>query len=197
MTLNCSNGWKPEPQLILASKISFFACVAYFSIFSIFNAVFELNMSNIFNFCMQSSQPVNLTLLGIFIMIPILVTITTTSIMDIKCLLFIKNHGANRDRFELSLRASIISTLITIPYFILASILSNLMGQLSIESKTFLSLFTQYLVIIIRNPLISTCAFRVNASIQRQLDAQQDREHRRNVEMEHALKARVQRSKGG
>lgn len=197
MTLNCPNGWKPESLLIRMTQISLICAFTYFTTMTIFNSILGLNVSYSYIFCMHlKAEPVNLLLLFILVILPVLLVITATSLMDIKCLLFIKNHQTNQERFQISLRASIISTLITVPYFILASAQGNLMGQLSIEANTFLSLFTNYLVVIIRNPLISTCAFRVNSSIQKQLDAQTDREKRRKVEMEHAIKAREERKNG-
>lgn len=198
MTLNNPHGWAPEPILITASQLILFLSLCYNILILLFNAIFDLKISIAYNFCMKTTEPnhANLGLLTVFIFLPMLAITIATALMDIKCYLFIQQHRQNNTNTihdEISFRASIISSLFVVPYFVFPGIINNIPAIISeIQTQVFWLIFLQHLLILTRNPLISTLAFRIN-ELNSRVDADQDRQQRQEFERQEALKARNER----
>lgn len=197
ITMNSPHGFAPEPVLNLMSAIILSLALLYNLVLLIFNALLELKLSLPYNFCMNVSIPnqLNFPLVLIFIFIPILSITIFTAYMDVRCFFFIRKHQQsqlNTVHDNISFRASIISTFLVVPYYVFPTVIRRFVVDFNSETEVFYLLLLHHLIIFIRNPLISTMAFRTNR-LNARVDIDNDRERRQELERQAAIKAREER----
>ena len=183
VSLNAPNGWRPEPKLISIANWLVIGIFLASVTLIILNSVFELNMSVIYNFCMERHfSQINFWPLFICILLPLTISSLATAAMDISCFCMV-----DKKFDQIPLRASVISTILVFPSFLFTVFLSHVI-QVSAFWRFLTILITQHLMIIIRNPIIALVAFRVNET-----NRFQNRETNRQLEISFAMKARQER----
>lgn len=110
--------------------------------------------------------------------IPVILLMVSTFFMDLITWFFVRKNRIIMDRIPLN--ASIINFTFAIIYLIYVAIIFRF--ELSFERRFYLMLMSVTLANVLRNPLIATFAFKVNASNQKT-----SLEDRRQVEIEQAL----------
>ena len=150
----------------------------------VLNSVFDFNFSATYNYCMgHSLKDLNSLPVFILVLLPIIFCSFFAAVMDFRSYCLVKNTTKNLD--QIPLRASIISTVLFVVLFSLALILTFFLSH-SYRIIAITSL--EYFLIIVRNPLISLIAFRVNEN-----NRFQNVESKRQLEISLALKAKEER----
>ena len=186
LSLNSPNGWKNEITLISYVKTIFICLILYHYATQIINVTFDLKIFNVYNICIGSKDEHHPSLNGILIMFPMMIVVLITAALDIKCYIIVKNHSNVVD--DLSLRTSIVSISLMFPYIFGSLVILNLF-DLDNLSRYFVVMFICVFLSIIRNPIILLFTFRVNER-NRQVDLMEEREKKRQIEINFALKKR-------
>ena len=192
MRISTGQIWKLDATLNKITQRIQIGAVSYCVILHIFNASFKLNFFNQYNVCMQNQEPANSKMVFLTYLLPLLITSAASALMDFKSFMFVKDHSTQNNLIDsVPLRASITSFYIFVPYFAASFIITNFIKDFDACTKYLVAVFVGVALMIIRNPIIVTCAFRVNETIQK-VNAQEDRERRREIEIHHAKLARSQ-----
>ncbi len=191
--------WNNDKELIKYSWLIFGISIAYWGSLVICNAVWSLEIFFMYTNCLEIvKNSVVKIMIGeimryILVFLPMTCCILATVFMDFHCLIKIKSRGIATAE-EMSLRATITSSIMTIPYVVLCCISINFFG-LNEKLKWFLLTSLYFIFITFRNPVIATCAFRVN-EVNQQIDLEAQRERKRQIEINDAIKARKDRIAG-
>lgn len=168
---------------------------SYYLVIVIANAVLELRIINSYNVCLyrQATPSVDRLSVSILLLIPNLILAITTNFFDFQCWRLIqelKNNG-NSYSDQIPFRVTLINTVFTLTLWCICMILvDDLVYELSPIAKYLLTTIPIGLANIVRMPFIVKFAFRVNEINQHQLDANQQREQNRQLEIEEAIKRR-------
>lgn len=195
--LNSSNpnGWKPEGVLIQAVKLITATIFVYILAWVVVNAGLHLNLLAVYNFCYNGvkAQDDHYIFTNFLIGLPVACLTLATAFCDIKTLQFIRTRQAEKHVDKIPLNASIISTILSIPYLLYPIFISNILTpKISPENKFFTILIPSTLINIFRNPIIATCAFRLNAANVVKESKDKERERKRQAAMKRAVESRVQ-----
>ena len=166
------------------------------------NSIFDLRAFNIYSICLEREEAKdnNPILTLIFIMLPLITLISVTCTMDFTCMIWLTNTnrrstinpnddinvGCINVMDEIPLRATMINTLILIPYIITSVVISQ--ANVTPIEKYLIALLSMRFNDIVRSPLIVTCTFKVNND-----NRARNREIRRQKEIQAALKRRWER----
>ena len=192
MRINTEPIWKVDETLNKITQRIRIGAVAYCISMLIMNAVFKLNIFNQYNICMQNQDPANSTIMFLIYFLPLLMTSATSAVMDFTSFMFVKDHSSQNNLIDsVPLRASITSFYIFVPYLAATIIVLEII-DFDATTRYLVAVFVGVCLMIFRNPIIVTCAFRVNETIQR-VNAEEDRERRREIEINHAKSARSQK----
>lgn len=199
--MNNAGNWRSNEQLLKGSSYILTGGVIYsFTVVAI-NSIFNLRAFNIYSICLEKDEAKNnnpiLTL--ILILLPLMTLICVTCTMDFTCLIWLTNRRAVNPHHdndinvgcinvmdEIPLRATMINTLLLIPYILTSVAISK--GNVSPMEKYLIATLSYRFNDIIRSPLIVTCTFKVNND-----NRARDREIRRQKEIQAALKRRWER----
>ena len=199
--VNNAGDWRSNQQLLKDSSYVLTGGVMYALTVISINSIFNLRAFNIYSICLEREEAKNnnpiLTL--IFIMLPLITLISVTCTMDFTCLIWLTNRrlaiNPNNDNInvgcinvidEIPLRATMINTLILIPYIITSVVISQ--ANVTPIEKYLIALLSMRFNDIVRSPLIVTCTFKVNND-----NRAINREIRRQKEIQAALKRRWER----
>ena len=170
--INDPGGWKPNSKLIKYGLFTIFFSLLYVILWVVVNAAGDYHSLAIFDFCTfgNEAQDHGYFVTVLCIGLPVVILTLVTALMDFRCLYFIRHHsgGAGGKKIDrIPLNASIISTILSIPYLLCTALVANLFTKtLSSQDKFFFILIPSTLINAIRNPLIVTCAFKVNKNNQ-------------------------------
>ena len=90
-----------------------------------------------------------------------------------------------------SLRATLINVSITVIFILTMIVQSNLLASVSPINKFYIGMAPISVINVARNPLVAAFGFRING-FNRNVD---EKELRRQIELQEALKARRERNK--
>ena len=178
--------------------------ICYFISLVIIDAYFELQSFNVYNVCLyrdEAKQP-NVIFITLTTLIPVIVLLISSIYMDTSCYMNVitlktstyqdvqENMHRRNILNAIPFRASMISSVL----FVMLLLGYSIIGIEEVEP------LEKYLCVIIicrlndifRNPLLATCAFRVNNE-NRQKNADEERERKRKLEIDDALKRRHER----
>lgn len=193
--LNSSNpnGWKPDHNLIKSVKVITLTVFVFITAWVVFNAGLDLNLLAVYNFChyADKAQDDHYIITNFCIGLPVTGLTICTAFCDIKTLQFIRTrHEKHVDKVPLN--ASIISTILSIPYLLYPLVMSNILTpKFSPEDKFFMILIPSTLINIFRNPIIATCAFRLNAANVAKESKAKERERKRQAAIKRSVEDRI------
>lgn len=190
LSLNAPNGWKSEATIIKYVKVIFLCLILYETFLQVLNVILDLKMLHVYNICIDSGAEHHTLLNGIFFSLPLLITVSVTTILDLRCYFIIKNHSNVTD--DLSLRTSIVSICLLFLYIIGIAFVLNFFG-LNQSTKYYAVMSISIFLSIVRNPIILLVTFRVN-ELNRHVDEMEEREHNRQIEINFALQKREERN---
>ena len=190
--------WKNEKELIQDTNKALSLTAVLFLIMVITNAIFDMGWIGIYNHCMGMTYEI--AWMGIFAQLMRFVMIIATIHLDIKCLKLvqkIRNHPnpaaslQSKQRHmlhEIPMRSTILNF-----GLILVMLLTM---QVGFQTREILTCGTIGILVIflIKSPVSVFWTVRVNETNAR-IDKAKNREQRRRVEVEEALKKRDQRRK--
>ena len=177
----------------------------YALIVVILNSIFDLRAFNIYSICVDGTdaQQPNVILTLFLILLPLMIMISVTCIMDFTCLVWLMSRRAVQPDTEdtaavgcitiideIPLRATVINTLLLMPYLITSIALSR--GDINPLEKYLIAILSYRFNDVIRSPLIATCTFKINNENMRRSRARQ-REINRQKEIQSALVKRRER----
>ena len=182
--------------------------ILYALILTWINAHFEFQSFNVYNVCLdrEKAKLPKVTFNFIMVLTPVLSVMVLTNAMDLSSYFWLKNRidvntkninkstvkgNANQvqenHHNNIPIHASVICSLLFIFHIAGFVVVGAQMVQ-PIEKYLLVIVLTR-LNDAIRNPLIATCAFRINDS-----NAAEDRERKRQLVIEDALKRRHERA---
>lgn len=150
------------------AKVFIGLSIAYFSAIAILNALFELKILNIYNYCLlgnRAAEEQNIVLNISMIWVPLILMVFFTVVYDLKSFSRIKTQvypyfpeGSHLEKT--SFFATVSSTLMIIPYVLYVAVLSNLFPNLTSENKYYFIMVPATIINIIRNPLTALFAYK-------------------------------------
>ena len=199
--MNNAGNWRSNRQLLKGSSYILTGGIIYSSTVIAINSIFNLRAFNIYSICLEKDEAKNNNpiLVLIFIMLPLMTLICVTCTMDFTCLIWLANRtrvnpdpdndtnvGCINVMDEIPLRATMINTLLLIPYILSSVAISK--SNITPMEKYLIATLSYRFNDIIRSPLIVTCTFKVNND-----NRARHREIRRQKEIQAALKRRWER----
>lgn len=192
MSIIMQGPWFNDTIMIQRTTWAFFIYLSLLILMTGFNGILDLGLLSAYGHCMHLPDSPNADYLGlILVALPIMTMSIATTCMDIYCFFVAKNQPHASNNTEMPFRVSVISTSITI--------LTMMTVAITIRIKEFQDQFTfvscvSVCAATIRSPLISLCGFRVN-EVNMQVDADEERERKRQIEVQHALQNRRQKKR--
>ena len=167
------------------------------------NAYFNLQSFNVYSVCLlrEKADFPQVAFNFITVLMPVISVMVLTNAMDLSSYFWLQNRVlvtrqlnkeghhhllVHEEHNNIPLNASVICSLLFIPHLVGFCVV----GSESIQplEKYFLAIMVIRLNDVIRNPLIAKCAFRINDS-----NAAENRERKRQVEIQDALQRRQER----
>ena len=188
--INSPSGWKPNEVIIRWTFFVILYNYLYSFLVLVINYYFDLKLSNIINVCLgQENTSSSIIWLNFTLtLLPVVTASISSCIIDIRSYLLIRK-GGNKNYSGLPLRASLLSSFLILPYLFAAVILLRIK---SIEIKYMAMIYNCLFFTTIRIPLVLRFGLKRN-EINQQINQNEDREQRRQLEIEEALKRRQAR----
>ena len=178
--------------------------IIYGLILTSLNTHFGLNIFNIYSVCLSAKEASesNVTLNLITVLVPIALLVIGTISLDFFIFVWL-HHRKTRVQQEnqsnlqnvsfihdIPLRASLISTIPFIPILIIYASLG--LKNVPPLEKYLIAIIMTKVYDTLQNPLIATCSFKINDE-NRQRNVDEERERKRQKEVQDALKRRAER----
>ena len=190
--------WKTEKELIQNTNKALSLTAVLFLIMVITNAIFDMRWIGIYNHCM--GIPYEIAWMGILAFLVRFMMIISTIHLDIKCLKLvqrIRNHPnpaaslQSKQRhmlYEIPMRSTILN------FGLILILLLTLLVGFQTREILISGTIGILVILLIKSPVSVFWTVRVNETNAR-IDKDKDREQRRRIEVEEALKKRDQRRK--
>ncbi len=192
ISLSHSRFWNNDQDLIKWTIMIFICVILYWISWVGANSLTSQDLFMLYDRCL-GLQKKNVWILGqwlkyIFLLMPVLACLLLSALLDLNCLKLIQRQAND----QMSLRATIVSFAMTLHYFILGFIYVDPFHILGLDEKQtqVLLMLIYFAFLVFRNPLTTTCSFRVN-EVNQQVDAKTERERKRQIEIQDALQARA------
>ena len=203
------NPWLSNEELLKYSFITLSLTIIYGILITFINVYFNLWSFNIYTVCYIGPEGADQkkTFNIITVLLPVIVLVVCSCFMDLSCFVFIHKRKSsvhprrtqpnpiaqvNSILTEIPLRATIISILLFIPYFLIYIILG--IQKLDPLEKYFFVIILTRVQDTLRNPLIAKFLFNINDE-NRQRTALEERERNQQREIQDALKRRQEARK--
>ena len=203
------NPWLSNEELLKYSLITLSLTIIYGILITFINVYFNLWSFNVYTVCYigPGATDPKVAFNVITVLIPVIVSVIFSCFMDLSCFVFIHKRNTsvhprrtqpipiaqvNSILTEIPLRATIISILLFIPYFLTYIILG--IQKLDPLEKYFFVIILTRIQDTLRNPLIAKFLFNINDE-NRQRNALEERERNQQREIQDALKRRQEARK--
>ena len=193
--------WFSNEELCKYSIIILSLLILYGIIITFINAYFNLWSFNIYTVCYIGPEGTDqkVAFNVITVLLPVIVLVISSCSLDLSCFVFLQQRRSSvhpttqpnsipqGNSLEIPLRATIISTLLFIPYILIYIILGT--RKLDPLEKYFFVIILTRIQDTLRNPLIAKFLFNINDQ-NRQRNALEERERKRQKEIQDAMKRR-------
>ena len=193
--------WFSNEKLCKYSIIILSLLILYGIIITFINAYFNLWSFNIYTVCYIGPEGTDqkVAFNVITVLLPVIVLVISSCSLDLSCFVFLQQRRSSvhpttqpnsipqGNSLEIPLRATIISTLLFIPYILIYIILGT--RKLDPLEKYFFVIILTRIQDTLRNPLIAKFLFNINDQ-NRQRNALEERERKRQEEIQDAMKRR-------
>ena len=194
--------WFSNEKLCKYSIITLSFLILYGIIITFINAYFNLWSFNIYTVCYIGPEGTDqkVAFNVITVLLPVIVLVLASCFLDSSCFVFLQQRRSSSvhpttqpnsipqgNSLEIPLRATIISTLLFIPYILIYIILGT--RKLDPLEKYFFVIILTRIQDTLRNPLIAKFLFNINDQ-NRQRNALEERERKRQKEIQDAMERR-------
>ena len=193
--------WFSNEELCKYSILILNLLIIYGIIITLINAYFNLWSFNIYTVCYIGPEGTDqkVAFNVITVLLPVIVLVISSCSLDLSCFVFLQQRRSSvhpttqpnsipqGNSLEIPLRATIISTLLFIPYILIYIILGT--RKLDPLEKYFFVITLTRIQDTLRNPLIAKFLFNINDQ-NRQRNALEERERKRQKEIQDAMKRR-------
>ena len=204
------NEWKPDKVIIKHTNLAITAAIIYALLILFIDSFFDLQSYNAHNVCVHREnveKPPSMLVVQLTTALPRLTFQLATIVLDVLCFYDVQKQKSTgqKSKIRKQIQEKHTSILAEIPFR--ASLISSFILFLQIIVQILIGMewiqpMEKYALVFIcvratsiwRNPLIATCAFRVNEE-NRKRNAEEERIKRRNSEIQDALKRREARKK--